>query len=188
MKIYHGTIDFQHLMDPRQMALLKEPCEEWKKELKQHCYNQGLDEKWWAYSMECYCYLRNIQDFLADGETPHERWFGERFKGPNNSFWSNGWISPDFSTRSIKTSSIWQNKFYQESFLGMHRLHGVNLDWRYSDCGSGRIGKFGRIRNLSSENQRERSTDIKKVRRIHIPSSRYSKIVRKRLRIPRTDS
>ena len=45
-------------------------------------------------------------------------------KVPNNSFWSNGWISPDFSTRSIKTSSIWQNKFYQESFLGMHRSRG----------------------------------------------------------------
>ena len=52
-----------------------------------------------------------------------------------------------------------------------------------------RIGKFGRIRNLSSENQRERSTDITKVRRMHIPSSRwYSKVVRKRLRIPRTRS
>ena len=25
----------------------------------------GLDEKWWADSMECYCYLRNIQDILV---------------------------------------------------------------------------------------------------------------------------
>ena len=23
-----------------------------------------LDEKWWADSMECYCYLRNIQDLV----------------------------------------------------------------------------------------------------------------------------
>ena len=30
----------------------------------------GLDEKWWSDSMECYCYLRNIQDLLADGKTP----------------------------------------------------------------------------------------------------------------------
>ena len=29
----------------------------------------GLDEKWWADSMECYCYLRNIQDLLSDGKT-----------------------------------------------------------------------------------------------------------------------
>ena len=27
--------------------------------------------------MECYCYLRNIQDLLSDGKTPHERRFGE---------------------------------------------------------------------------------------------------------------
>ena len=36
----------------------------------------GLDEKWWADSMECYCYLRNVQNLLADGKTPCERRFG----------------------------------------------------------------------------------------------------------------
>ena len=42
----------------------------------------GLDERWWADSMECYCYLRNFQDLLADGKSPHESRFGEPFKGP----------------------------------------------------------------------------------------------------------
>ena len=42
----------------------------------------GLNENWWADSMECYTYLRNIQDLLSDGETPHERRFGQPFKGP----------------------------------------------------------------------------------------------------------
>ena len=42
----------------------------------------GLDEKWWADSMECYTYLRNIQDLLSDGKTPYERRFGQPFKGP----------------------------------------------------------------------------------------------------------
>ena len=42
----------------------------------------GLDEKWLADSMECCIYLRNIQDLLSDGKTPHERRFGEPFKGP----------------------------------------------------------------------------------------------------------
>ena len=36
----------------------------------------GLDEKWWADSMECCTYLRNIQDLLSDGKTPYERRFG----------------------------------------------------------------------------------------------------------------
>ena len=42
----------------------------------------GLDENWWADSMECYTYLRNIQDLLSDGKTPYERRFGKPFKGP----------------------------------------------------------------------------------------------------------
>ena len=42
----------------------------------------GLDENWWADSMECHTYLRNIQDLLSDGKTPYERRFGEPFKGP----------------------------------------------------------------------------------------------------------
>ena len=42
----------------------------------------GLDEKWWAESMECFSYLRNIQDLLSDGKTPYERRFGEPFKRP----------------------------------------------------------------------------------------------------------
>ena len=42
----------------------------------------GLDERWWSDSVVCYCYLRNVQDLLADGKTPYERRFGEPFKGP----------------------------------------------------------------------------------------------------------
>ena len=32
--------------------------------------------------MECYTYLRNIQDLLSDGKTPCEKRFGEPVKGP----------------------------------------------------------------------------------------------------------
>ena len=42
----------------------------------------GLDEKWWADSMECCCYLRNFQDQLSDGKTPSERRFGQPFTRP----------------------------------------------------------------------------------------------------------
>ena len=42
----------------------------------------GLDEQWWADSMECDTYLRNIQDLLSDGKTPDERRFGKPYKGP----------------------------------------------------------------------------------------------------------
>ena len=46
----------------------------------------GLDEKWWADFMECYCYVRNIQDRLSDGKTPYERRFAEPIKGPITPF------------------------------------------------------------------------------------------------------
>ena len=41
-----------------------------------------LGDEWWSDSMECYCYLRSVQDLLAEGKTPYERRFGESFKGP----------------------------------------------------------------------------------------------------------
>ena len=48
----------------------------------------GLDENWWADSMEYHYCLRNIQDLLFDGKTPYERRFGEPFKGPTIPFGS----------------------------------------------------------------------------------------------------
>ena len=42
----------------------------------------GLNESWWADSTKCYCYLRNIQDLLSDGETPCDRRFGVPLNGP----------------------------------------------------------------------------------------------------------
>ena len=41
----------------------------------------GLDNEWWADSMECYTYLRNIQDLLSDRKSPCERRFGMPFNG-----------------------------------------------------------------------------------------------------------
>ena len=42
----------------------------------------GLNESWWADSMECYTYLRNVTDLYLMGKTPYERRFGQPFKGP----------------------------------------------------------------------------------------------------------
>ena len=40
VKIYHGITVLQHVIDPRQMASLKEPFDE-KKKVQQYCYNQN---------------------------------------------------------------------------------------------------------------------------------------------------
>ena len=42
----------------------------------------GLNDNWWADSMECYSYLRNVQDLLSDGKAPCERRFWQPFRGP----------------------------------------------------------------------------------------------------------
>ena len=42
----------------------------------------GLDEKWWADSMECCTFLRNVTDSFSAGKTPNERRFAKPLKGP----------------------------------------------------------------------------------------------------------
>ena len=64
----------------------------------------GLDDKWWADSTECHCFLRNIQDLLSDGKTPYERRFGMPFDVPVFSVWSNCRISPYFCERPVGDS------------------------------------------------------------------------------------
>ena len=42
----------------------------------------GLNASWWADSMECHTYLRNVTDLESDGKTPNERRFGQPFQPP----------------------------------------------------------------------------------------------------------
>ena len=45
----------------------------------------GLNENWWADSMECYLHLSAKRHrSTTDGKTPYERRFGQPFKGPIN--------------------------------------------------------------------------------------------------------
>ena len=88
----------------------------------------GLNENWWAESMECFTYLRNVQDLLSDGKSPYERRFGKPFKGP---------IIPFFHWLSI---TLFRRKTSQES---------INLESKsYLDCSWDTLctrGEFGRV-------------------------------------------
>ena len=79
----------------------------------------GLDESWWADSMECYTYLRNIQDLLSDGKTPCERRFGEPFNGPIIPF---GSLVVDYFPISAKD----QSRIHQ---FGKKVLPGLFLEY-----------------------------------------------------------
>ena len=53
VKNYHGIIVHQRSIDPRQMVLLRVRYAELKKGTSAVLLQSGLDEKWWADSMEC---------------------------------------------------------------------------------------------------------------------------------------
>ena len=65
-------------------------------------WRSGLENEWWADSMECYYYLRNIQDLLSGGKTPYERRFGMPFNGsviPSGAMVEYHTISAKYRTR-----------------------------------------------------------------------------------------
>ena len=87
----------------------------------------GLNEKWWADSIECYTYLRNVTDLLSDGKTPYERRFGQPFKGPIIPFVSLIAVSLKNCEGSVKNPSIWKESF---SWIvpRIRSLRGGNLE------------------------------------------------------------
>ena len=87
----------------------------------------GLDEKWWADSMECYTYLWNIQDLLSDGKTPYERRFGQPFKAPIIPFGSLVEYYPIFAKEESIIHQFGQ-KVLPGLFFGYALYAGVNLE------------------------------------------------------------
>ena len=61
--------------------------------------------------MKCCCYLRNVQDLLADGKTPYERRFGESFKGPIIPIRCTGGISHNLRERQSENPPIRKESF-----------------------------------------------------------------------------
>ena len=81
VKTYPGIVVRQHLSVQRQKGIAERAVRRIMEGTSVVQLQSGLDEKWWADSMECYCYLRHTQDLLFDVKTPFEWRFGEPFKG-----------------------------------------------------------------------------------------------------------
>ena len=75
VKISPGIIVRQHHTDQTQKGITVRAVRRVKEGTSAVLLRSGLDNEWWADSMECYCYLRNIQGLLSDGKTPNERRF-----------------------------------------------------------------------------------------------------------------
>ena len=71
-----------HHTDQRQNGIAERAVRRVKDGTSAVLLQSGLNEIWWADSMECYTYLRNVTDLLSDEKTPYERPFGQPFKGP----------------------------------------------------------------------------------------------------------
>ena len=103
------------------MGLLKEQC------TSAVLLQSGLNESWWADSMECYTNLRNVTHLFSDGKTPYEKRFGQPFKGPINPF---GSLIDNHPIIAKDQSRIHQfgKKVLPGLFLGYALYAGGNLE------------------------------------------------------------
>ena len=83
----------------------------------------GLNESWWADSMEYYTYLRNVTDLLSDGKTPKERRFGQPFKGPIIPFGSLVEYHQQLRRISQESTNL-ERKSYLDCSSDMHCTRG----------------------------------------------------------------
>ena len=112
--------------------------------------------------MECFTYIRNIQDLLSDGKTPYERRFGQPFKGLI------------FPFGSLTRIHQFGKKVLPGLFLGYALYAGGNLEGWCTDRRPWGVGDDGRIGNLLEKTQCERG-DISQTRRIHFSNHRWTK-------------
>ena len=77
MKIFHGIIARLHHTESETNGIAERAVRRVKEGTSAVLLQSGLNESWWADSMECYTYLRNVTDLLSDGKTPYERRFWE---------------------------------------------------------------------------------------------------------------
>ena len=87
----------------------------------------GLNENWWADSLECYTYLRNVTDLLSDVKTPYERRFGQPYQGPIIPFGS--LVEYHLVTAKDQSRILVLEKSYLDCFSDTH----------YTRCEFGRV-------------------------------------------------
>ena len=82
VKIFPGIIARLHHRDKKQMGLLKEQCAEWKEGTSAVLLQSGLNESWWAESVECYTNLRKTSQIRhLMGRRPMKDVLGQLFQG-----------------------------------------------------------------------------------------------------------
>ena len=99
-----------------------------RKALSSVLVQSALQENWWAEAMECHCFLRNVQDLVADGKTPHERRSNSPVEEPNIPFGA--------EVNIFQMSSKDQGRVHQ---FGTKVL-SWNTHWKRLERGEGGVG------------------------------------------------
>ena len=133
VKVHHGIIALQHHTDQKQMGIAERAVRRVQERTSAVLLQSGLDEKWWAESVECCWYLRSVQDLLAGGKTPCERRFGESCEGPVISFGAMVEYHPMSSKDQSRLYQVGE-KVLRGIFVGYVLIAGENLEWRHYGC------------------------------------------------------
>ena len=123
--------------------------------------------------MECYCFLRNIQDLLFHGKTPYERRLGEPVKERTNSVWFDGRVSPCFCQRPVATASVRQ-EILTRNIPRSCIVCGRNLERRH--CGRKTLRIWKRWAHLKSMQRysMQRKCERPKMVEPYIPDRRWN--------------
>ena len=107
----------------------------------------SLMKQWWAGSKACYCYLRNVQDLLSDGEK-------QLMNGDlGNSVWVDDRISSYFCERPVKTPSIWSESVSWNYTLYRHCMRGETWKGHILGADIEELEKLLRVGNPRSNTQ-----------------------------------
>ena len=129
----------------------------------------GLGNERWAGSMECYCYLRNVQDLLSGGRTPYERRFGMPFHGPVVPFGAMVFYHPISAKDVSRLHQFWV-KSLARKIPRLCILRGKNLEGRHIGRRRWGIGGDGHIRTPRQKAQCQGSVNAWRWWKIRIPS------------------
>ena len=80
-------------IDPTQQALHNELYDDLQKELRQYCFSLGFKKVGEKKQRSVVASSENVQDLLADGQTPCERRLNFTIWWADHSFWSSSTIN-----------------------------------------------------------------------------------------------
>ena len=150
----------------------------------------GLDEKWWADSMEWYCYLRNVEDCLSNEKKKLRAAIWRTIQRTSNSFRIDDWVSYYYllkthrdciCQRPVKNPSKMVRKSYLVYSLDMHCMRAESgketawsrtwRSWKVLDASEIRETQCNgshHVENLSkfsySRSQMEQSSCLEQIR------------------------